>query len=55
LIEVVIRELTDKVETTLTDRRVDFPRVGIVQLAQLFLIAHVTCLPTGTSPPADIV
>jgi hypothetical protein len=55
LVEVVIRELPDKVETTLTYRRVDFPRVGIVQLAQLLLITHLSCLPTGTSPPADEV
>jgi len=31
-VEVLIRELPDKVEASLADRRVDCPSVGVVQL-----------------------
>jgi hypothetical protein len=41
LVEVGVRKLPDQVETTLADRRVDFPHVGIVQLLQLLPVAHV--------------
>jgi hypothetical protein len=41
LVEVGVRKLPDQVGTTLADRRVDLPHVGIVQLLQLLLVAHV--------------
>ena len=40
-LEVGIRKLPDQVGTTFADRRVDLPHIGIVQLLQLLLVAHV--------------
>jgi hypothetical protein len=51
LVEVVIGELPDKVEATLANRRVYFPHVGVVQLPQLLVVAHLTCLYPGEHAP----
>src|SRR5919107_2995659 len=50
LVEVVVRELPDEVESALADGRVDLPRERVVQLAELLLVAHQPCLPAGAVP-----
>ena len=46
-VEVVVRELPDEVEATVGHRRVDFPYVFVVQLSQLLVLVHLTCLDLG--------
>src|SRR3954452_22091159 len=46
-VEVLIRQLPDKVEASLAHRRVDLPHVAVVHLPKLLDVIHLTRLTSG--------
>jgi hypothetical protein len=49
-VEIVVCELPREVRATFTDGSVDLPDVLVVQLPELLLVAHQTCLLTRVEP-----